>query len=172
MDKKLLLGVIPIMLLLTASTVMAKGQGKDTDPGVWMNYGNIRVDWQWAETNLWDGTDQGEGYYYRWCLDRDLDGIYGEDNVTVDYGKYGGLLTKNESCDNDFGFDNTPMVFTDKVIHLTETWVPGVTVPGGRNNFVVKDTDGDGEYTGGFNSVVLAWFDCRKWGSISIPAKI
>lgn len=157
MDKKLLLGVIPVMLLLTASTVMAKGQGKDTDPGVWINYGNIKVDWQWANSNPWGGTDLGTGYYYRWCMDRDLDGIYGEGiNVTVDYGKYGGLLQKYESpCDDDFAFDSTQMIFSSKVVPLTESWVPGVSVPGGVSRFVVKDTDGDGEYTGGFNTVLF-----------------
>ena len=158
MKKKILLGmgIIPIMLLLAASPAMAKGQGKDTDPGVWINYGNIKVDWQWAKSNPWGGTDQGEGYYYRWCMDRDLDGVYGEGWVTVDYGKYGGPLQKYEgSCDKDFGFDSNPMVFSSKVVPLTESWVPGVSVPGGVSRYVVKDTDGDGEYTGGFNTVLF-----------------
>ncbi len=53
------------------------------------------------------------------------------------------------------------MVFTDKVIHLEESWVPGVTVPGGTNHFVVKDMDGDGEYTGGHNTV-LFWDPLTK----------
>lgn len=154
--KKIAILVAGAALLLAAVPVLAKGQGKDKDPGVWINYGNIRVDWQWADSNPWGGTDQGTGYYYKWCQDRDLDGIYAEGSVTVDYGKYGGLLSKNEgSCDNDFAFDDEGMVFTDKVIHLEETWVPGVTVPGGSNHFVVKDTDGDGEYTGGFNTVLF-----------------
>jgi len=155
--RKLILGVLfALMLLTTVGTVFAGGQGKDTDPGVWINYGNIRVEWQWADTNPWGGPDHGTGYYYRWRMDRDLDGMYGEGWVTVDYGKYGGLLSKFESGDdNDFAFDSTPMVFTDKVICLTETWVPGVTVPGGENHFVVKDMDGDGEYTGGFNTVLF-----------------
>lgn len=145
-----------VVVFLPTATAFAKGQGKDTDPGVWINYGNIKVDWEWADSNPWGGADQGTGYYYRWCMDRDLDGVYGEGSVTVDYGKYGGILTKQESaCDNNFAFDATPMMFTDKVIHLEETWVPGVTVPGGSNQFVVKDTDGDGEYTGGFNTVLF-----------------
>ncbi len=148
--------VVVVMVFLPTAPVFAQGQGKDTDPGVWINYGNIKVEWQWADTNPWGGTDQGAGYYYRWCLDRDLDGIYGEGGVTVDYGKYGGVLTKTEgACDNNFAFDSTSMIFTKKVIQLEEYWVPGVTVPGGSNQFVVKDTDGDGEYTGGFNTVLF-----------------
>lgn len=150
------MGIIPIMLLLTSSTVIAGNQGKDKDPGVWINYGNIRVDWQWASSNPWGGTNQGTGYYYRWRMDRDLDGDYGEGWVDVDYGKYGGTLSKFESaCDKDFGFDSTPMIFNKKAITLTESWVPGVSVPGGVSRFVVTDTDGDGEYTGGFNTVLF-----------------
>ena len=154
--------VAVVIVFLPTAPVFAQGQGKDTDPGVWINYGNIKVEWQWAESNPWDGTDKGAGYYYRWCLDRDLDGVYGEGTVIVDYGKYGGLLSKWEGdCDNDFAFDSTSMVFTDKVIQLEEYWVPGVSVPGGSNHFVVKDIDGDGEYTGGFNTV-LFWPDLTK----------
>lgn len=53
------------------------------------------------------------------------------------------------------------MIFTNKVIHLEEGWVSGVTVPGGTNHFVVKDIDGDGEYTGGHNTV-LFWDPLTK----------
>lgn len=148
--------VAVVVVFLPTAPALAKGQGKDNDPGVWINYGNIKVDWQWADTNPWGGTNLGPGYYYRWCMDRDLDEIYGEGTVTVDYGKYGGMISKEEgACDNDFGFESNPMVFTDKVINLEETWVPGVSVPGGSNHFVVKDIDGDGEYTGGFNTVLF-----------------
>lgn len=143
-------------LLLAAVPAFAQGQGKDRDPGVWINYGNIRVDWQWADANPWGGTDQGTGYYYRWCQDRDLDEIYGEGTVTVDYGKYGGSVLKSEGpCDVNFGYESEPMIFTDKVIQMEEYWVPGVTVPGGSNHFVVKDIDGDGEYIGEFNTVLF-----------------
>lgn len=155
--KKILIGlIIAAFLVASAGIVMAKGQGKDKDPGVWINYGNIKVEWQWADTNPWGGTDQETGYYYRWCVDRDLDEIYGEGPVTVDYGKYGGLVSKYESsCDNDFDFVDTPMVFNSKVIKMTESWVPGVSVPGGVSRYVIKDIDGDGEYTGGFNTVLF-----------------
>ena len=149
-----LIGVLLISGAIGA--VGAVGDGKDTDPGVWIDYGNIRVRWQWASSNPWGGTDEGEGYYYIWELDRDLDGIYGEGTVTVDYGKYGGSLSKSEGPgEPDFDFDDEPAYFTEKVIHLTETWVPGVSVPGEVNHFVVKDLDGDGEYVGGFNTVLF-----------------
>lgn len=161
--KKIAILVAVVMLLVVAVPVFAKGQGKDKDPGVWINYGNIKVEWEWATTNPWGGTDLGEGYYYQWCLDRDLNGSYAEGAVTVDYGKYGGVLSKDEgaSCDNDFDFDEGLMTFTKKVINLEEGWVSGVTVPGGTNHFVVKDMDGDGEYTGGHNTV-LFWDPLTK----------
>jgi hypothetical protein len=164
MKKKAIFGLVVLVsaiLLSSTGMVLAGGNGKDTDPGVWINYANIKVEWLWADSNPWSGTDLGTGYYYKWAEDRDLDGIYGEGWVQADYGKYGGIVNKFESSDVNFYFDSEPMVFTDKVIHLTETWVPGVTVPGGENHFVVKDMDGDGEYIGGFNTV-LFWDGLTK----------
>ncbi|MBU1000281.1 hypothetical protein KKE78_02720 [Patescibacteria group bacterium] len=159
--KKLILLAVTAAFLFVTSPVLAKGQGKDNDPGIWINYGNIRVEWMWSETNPWSGVDMGEGYYYTWRSDRDLDENYCEPSVTVNYGKFGGLLTKSEGCTDNFYWSDEPIIFTDKVIHQEETWVPGVTVPGNINHFVLKDINGDGEYTGGFNTV-LFWDPLTK----------
>ena len=117
-------------------------EGKDKG-SEWVNYGNIRVTWDW------DGT----GYQYWWEQDRDLNGIYNEGLVEVDYGKYGGTLLKDEgSAPADFGYEVGPVYRTKKVYQIEVTWVPGVSVPGGMNRFVIKDNDGDGTYEGGFTT--------------------
>ena len=160
----LIASLIGILLISGAiGSVSATGNGKDKDPGVWINYGNIRVSWDWANTNPWGGTDKGEGYYYIWEQDRDLDGNYGEGDVTVKYGKYGTFIRSEGDGDPNFGFDDESMTFTEKVIHLTETWVPGVSVLGGVDRFIVKDLDGNGEYVGGFNTVLF-------WDGVTIES--
>ena len=142
--KKLMVIALAVVLLLTmaATPVMAGNEGLDKG-SEWVNYGNIRVTWDW------DGT----GYQYWWEMDRNLNGIYNEGWVTVDYGKYGGILSKNEgTAPVDFGYEVGPVYRTEKVYQLEVTWVPGVSVPGGTNRFVIKDTDGDGIYEGGFTT--------------------
>ena len=169
MKKKTLLGLVALTMLATLTTLgtaMAGNSGKDQGNG-WVNYGNIKVVWTWSPA---DGK-----YHYVWLMDRDRDGSYCEGPVEVDYGRYydymiaagypdadnDGLIERSESCDYDadehWGLvDDVKKEWTDKVVHLTETWVPGVTVPGGENRFVVSDTDRDGIYEGGF-STVLFW---------------
>lgn len=44
MNKKIAALAATGAILLSAASVFAKGNGKDTDPGVWINYGNIRVE--------------------------------------------------------------------------------------------------------------------------------
>lgn len=156
-----------VIMVLLALPVMAGNQGKDKGNG-WVNYGNIKVEWTW----------DGSQYQYVWLQDRDLDGVYCEGIVEVDYGRYsdyfgGAPIYKTESCDYDADgswglIDNVKKEWTDKVVHLTTSWVPGVTVPGGENKYVVKDTDGDGIYEGGF-STVLFWDYVTIQGSPSGP---
>lgn len=147
--------VIMVMVLLVL-TIMAVNPGKDEDPGVWINYRNIRVTWEIADCN-------GEGYQYWWEQDRDLDGLYSEGLVTVDYGKYGGTLTRDEGTSaTDFGCEVGLLYYDSKVINKEVTWVPGVNVPGGSNKFVIKDNDGDGWYEGGFTTPLF-------WPGLSIP---
>lgn len=144
---------------------LTKGAGNG-----WINYGNIKVEWIW---------DESEGkYQYTWKQDRDLNGVYCEGMVEVDYGRYTDYfgvapIMRDESCEDDFdgahGFvDDTKNEWTDKVIHLTESWVPGVTVPGDVNRFVVKDNDGDGIYEGGFTTP-LFWDDVTVQGDPAGP---
>lgn len=145
MKKLMFLGMV-VALLVSATPVMAGNAGLD-EGSEWVNYGNIRVTW------VWNGT----GYQYWWEQDRDLDGIYNEGWVTVNYGKYGGVQSRNEGTSAvDFGYEVDPVYRTEKVYQIEETWVPGVSVPGGTSRFVIKDNDGDGIYEGGF-STALFW---------------
>ena len=141
MKRLVALGIV-VALLVSATPAMAGDQGLDKG-SEWVNYGNIRVTWDW------DGT----GYQYWWEQDRDLDGIYNEGWVTVNYGKYGGILQKYEGVTpSDFGYEVGPVYRTEKVYQIEVTWVPGVSVPGGTNRFVIRDNDGDGIYEGGFTT--------------------
>lgn len=114
------------------------------------------------EYEIWtnDNIDQSEivvdedvsGYQYTWEEDRDLDGNTMEGWVTVDYGPFGGLVSKYESGTFDFGFEETSKAqYGGKVIHLSMSWVPGVTVPGEENKFIIK-YDGTEAYVGGFQT--------------------
>ncbi len=157
--KKFALFLVVMLVVLASTSIVMANEGKDVGKG-WAHYGDVLVYWELADCDGANGTDP-DGYQYWWGVDRNLNGIPGEGLVEVDYGKYGGILSKTEPCYEHFcytdfgcyvGLDN----FIDKVIHLTEGWVPGVTVPGEVNRFVVKDNDGDGIYTGG-HSTILFW---------------
>jgi len=142
--KRIVILTVALVLLLglIATPVIAGNEGLDQG-SEWVNYGNIRVTWDW------DGT----GYQYWWEQDRDLDGFYNEGMVTVNYGKYGGILSKNEgTAPTDFGYEVGPVYRTEKVYQIEVTWVPGVSVPGGMNRFVISDNDGDGIYEGTFTT--------------------
>lgn len=151
--KRILILTLALVLLLgmAATPVMAGNPGLDKG-SEWVNYGNIRVSWDWDET----------GYQYWWEQDRNLNGIYNEGLVTVNYGKYGGILLKNEgTAPTDFGYEIGPIYRVEKVYQIQVSWVPGVSVPGGVNRFVIKDTDGDGIYEGGFTTP-LFWLGLTR----------
>jgi len=124
----------------------------------WVQYGNILCRWTW----------DGSKYTYTWEEDRDLNGVTMEGWVEVDYGPYydwmiahgypdadsDGLIERFESGDVPWYTDPSPVYRTGKVVHLTMTWVPGVTVPGGENRFIIK-YDGAGRYIGGYQTVLF-----------------
>lgn len=147
MKKKLFGILLALVLVFILSLVMvmpvaAANQGLDKG-SEWVNYGNIRVTWDW------DGT----GYQYWWEMDRNLNGIYNEGMVEVNYGKYGGILCRDEgTAPVDFGYETGLVLRTEKVYQIEVTWVPGVSVPGGTNRFVIRDNDGDGTYEGAFTT--------------------
>lgn len=164
-------GIIAALAVIGTSVALADGgnEGKEGGEG-WIHYGDVLVYWEPA---VCDGV---AGYHYWWGVDRNLNGIPGDGWVEIDYGKYGGLQWKYEpcyehNCYTDFGCYPGLMYFTDQVIHLEEYWVPGVTVPGGENKFVVKDNDGDGIYTGGY-STVLFWDGMTQQGDPPGPYNI
>lgn len=124
------------------------------------------------EYQIWtdDNIDQTEifvdedvsGYQYWWAQDRDCDGIVSEGLVEVDYGPFGGVIIKNEgTAASDFGFEETDKAqYGGKVIHMSMSWVPGVTVPGEENKFIIK-YDGTEAYVGGFQTPLF-------WDSFTI----
>lgn len=159
-------------LLLAAVPAFAgpggNNQGKEGGEG-WVHYGDIHVYWDLADC---DEDTVIDGYQYWWGEDRDQNGTVGEGWVWVDYGRFGGMVQKNEGTGYvDFGCEVGLDYFTDKVIHLTEGWVPGVTVPGGISRFIVKDNDGDGIYIGG-DSAVLFWDGVTQQGDPPGPYNI
>jgi len=161
-----------IVLLMITVPVLAKSsgnsQGKDGGEG-WVRYGDIRVYWELADCT---GGGSVDGYQYWWGQDRNQNGIVGEGLVQVDYGRFGGWVEKDEGSGYvDFGCEVGLDYYTDKVVHLTEGWVPGVTVPGEVNRFVVKDNNGDGIYEGGHNTV-LFWDGLTQQGNPPGPYNI
>lgn len=165
-------GIALALLLLSLGSLTVSGgggnEGKEGGRG-WVHYGDIHVYWDPADCDS-DGED--DGYQYWWGMDRNQNGVVGEGWVWVDYGRYGGMQQKWEGTGYvDFGCYTGFDYFTDKVIHLEEYWVPGVTVPGGENKFVVKDNDGDGIYTGGY-STVLFWDGVTQQGDPPGPYNI
>jgi hypothetical protein len=166
MRKLVFVGLVAAVLLLAVPVSANSGQG-------WVQYGNVMVYWELADC---DGDDVDDGYQYWWGVDRNLNGEVGDGPVWVDYGKYGGLQLKDEpcyehECYTDFDCYVGLDYFDEKVIHLTEGWVTGVTVPGGVNRFVAKDNDGDGIYTGGF-STILFWDGLTQQGDPPGPYNI
>lgn len=155
-----------IVLGMSSSLVVAQND----DGNGWVNYGNVLVTWELADCSD-DGIDANDGYQYLWGSDRNLDGDPNDGTVLVDYGRYGGLQERTESGWVDFGCYVGLDYFTNRTIHLTETWVAGVTVPGGSNNFVVRDNDGDGIYTGGFTTT-LFWDGFTQQGDPPGPYNI
>lgn len=145
--KKVMVIAMAVVLLLTMALPATVAANKGLDKGSeWVNYGNIRVTWDW----------DGAGYQYWWEQDRNLNGEYNEGSVEVDYGKYGGKLWRHEGDEpTDFGYEVGPVFRTKKVYQEEVSWVPGVSVPGGTNRFIISDNDRDGIYTGGFTTTLF-----------------
>jgi hypothetical protein len=151
--------VTPIVLAATYPLELAESSplnnAKDNAER-WVNYGNIYVYWTLE-------SDPEVGYQYWWCQDRNRNGITGEGLVDVDYGPYGGIVQRNEgTSETDFGFEPGLLTREGKVVHLEESWVTGVTVPGETNKFIIK-YNGEDAYIGDYQTI-LFWDGVTQQG--------